>query len=425
VAALAVRPRPRVGLLISGDELVPAGEPRGPGRVWESNGTLLEALLARLGFPVAERWVVADQPAELERVLDDLAERCDVVVSTGGVSSGDADWIRPLVARRGHVTFWKLFLKPGRPFAFGQLGGKPFFGLPGNPVAAAITALQLLWPALQALEGSEPQLPLRIRVRLETPMRRAAGRPELARAQLVVGEGGELVARIEGSQASSRIGSLRGADLLLEIPAEETSLEAGQWLWAQLLRLPLGRVARHPGAKPFAPFPFPKRGVVLEGLQQLPRAALGRTAPVGQHSHHHNGLPRDHPTHPVRHPHGHHPMALGAGPGQLQQLRLTHAGVVLQFQGLQRQARRRGAAHAADEEAGGGGGGIGGEREEGLPLLHQRQGGEGVGMQAHLHARLGGSTDPREARVSHRRSAGETPAHPHRPGAYRLGKTAG
>ncbi|MFN6338010.1 MAG: molybdopterin molybdotransferase MoeA [Cyanobacteriota bacterium] len=239
VAALAVRPRPRVGLLISGDELVPAGEPRGPGRVWESNGTLLEALLARLGFPVAERWVVADQPAELERVLDDLAERCDVVVSTGGVSSGDADWIRPLVARRGHVTFWKLFLKPGRPFAFGQLGGKPFFGLPGNPVAAAITALQLLWPALQALEGSEPQLPLRIRVRLETPMRRAAGRPELARAQLVVGEGGELVARIEGSQASSRIGSLRGADLLLEIPAEETSLEAGQWLWAQLLRLPL------------------------------------------------------------------------------------------------------------------------------------------------------------------------------------------
>jgi molybdopterin molybdotransferase len=137
------------------------------------------------------------------------------------------------------VAFWKLFLKPGRPFAFGQLGGKPFFGLPGNPVAAAITALQLLWPALEVLEGTTPQLLPRLMVRLETAMKRGSGRPELARARLVVGEGGELLARVEGSQASSRIGSLEGADLLLEIPAEQGHLEAGTQLWAQLLRLPL------------------------------------------------------------------------------------------------------------------------------------------------------------------------------------------
>ena len=239
VATLAVRPQPRVGLLISGDELVPAGMPRSAGEIWESNGTLLEALLSRLGTPVIERRVVADQPELLGNALEGLAERCDVVVSTGGVSAGDADWIRPLLEARGEVAFWKLFLKPGRPFAFGRLGGTPLFGLPGNPVAAAITALQLLWPALQLLEGAEPQLLPRLPVRLAQPLRRGAGRPELARAMLHVDEQGELLARVEGTQASSRIGSLQGADLLLEIPAELGNLEAGQRVWAQLLRLPV------------------------------------------------------------------------------------------------------------------------------------------------------------------------------------------
>jgi molybdopterin molybdotransferase len=234
-----VRAQPRLGLLISGDELVPAGEPRRPGAIWESNGTLLETLLTRLGQPVAERRLVPDQPELLGRALEGLAESCDVVVSTGGVSAGDADWIRPLLAERGEVAFWKLFLKPGRPFAFGQLGGRPFFGLPGNPVAAAITALQLLWPALQVLEGAAPDPLPRVRVRLSAPLKRGSGRPELARARLQVSAEGDLLAVVEGSQASSRIGSLRGADLLLEIPAELGNLEAGQRLWAQMLRLPI------------------------------------------------------------------------------------------------------------------------------------------------------------------------------------------
>ncbi|APD49387.1 molybdopterin molybdotransferase MoeA [Synechococcus sp. SynAce01] len=239
VAQLGVRPRPRVGLLISGDELVAAGLARGPGQIWESNGVLLASLLARLGGVVAERRVVADDPALLRQALSELAAAADVVVSTGGVSAGDTDWIRPLLAELGAVDFWKLFLRPGRPFAFGQLGGKPFFGLPGNPVAAAITALQLLWPALQHLEGAPVELLPRLKVRLAAPIRRSAGRPELARARLLVGPDGELQASVEGSQASSRIGSLQGADLLLEIPAEQGGLEAGTELWAQLLRLPL------------------------------------------------------------------------------------------------------------------------------------------------------------------------------------------
>ncbi|MFZ0409835.1 MAG: molybdopterin molybdotransferase MoeA [Cyanobium sp.] len=239
VEQLTVTRQPRLGLLISGDELVPPGSERGPGQIWESNSALLTALLARLGYGVFRQLVVVDQPQPLRVALRQLAADCDVVVSTGGVSAGDSDWLRALVAELGAVSFWKLFLKPGRPFAWGQVDGVPFFGLPGNPVAAAITALQLLWPALQRLEGGQVQLLPRLRVRLAQALPRSPGRPELARACLEVSAEGALLARIEGSQASSRIGSLQGADLLLEIPAELGSLEAGAELWAQLLRLPI------------------------------------------------------------------------------------------------------------------------------------------------------------------------------------------
>ncbi len=239
VESLAVTPQPRIGLLISGDELLPAGAERAAGQIWESNSALLEALLQRLGYAVSAKRVVGDQPEPLRLALLDLAQGCDVVVSTGGVSAGDSDWIRGLVAELGEVCFWKLFLKPGRPFAWGRIGRTPFFGLPGNPVAAAITALQLLWPALQHLEGAEPQLLPRLRVALENDLKRGAGRPELARAELVVAREGQLLARVSGSQASSRIGSLQGADLLLEIPAAMGCVEAGTELWAQVLRLPI------------------------------------------------------------------------------------------------------------------------------------------------------------------------------------------
>ena len=239
VAMLPVAARPRIGLLISGDELVHAGAQRGPGEIWESNGTLLEALFARLGYPLTQRLQVADQPERLAAAFDQLAAGCDLVVSTGGVSAGDSDWIRPLLVERGTVAFWELFLRPGRPFAFGTLAGLPFFGLPGNPVAAAITALQLVLPALQALEGGDAVGLRRLRVRLAAPLRRRPGRPELARARLAFAADGLPLALLEGSQASSRIGSLQGAELLLELPAEAAALEAGTELWAQLLLLPL------------------------------------------------------------------------------------------------------------------------------------------------------------------------------------------
>lgn len=244
ICEVPVRAVPRIALLITGDELVPAGQPRPTGAIWESNGTLLAALLLRLGYKVSQQRVVADDPAALRRTLKELAVSADVIVSTGGVSAGDSDWIRPLMAELGQVEFWKLFLKPGRPFAYGRLDAPdgrslPFFGLPGNPVAAAITALQLLWPALQRLEGAEPKLLPRLKLPLARELTRAPGRPELVRARLLVNSDGGLAALVDGSQASSRIASLQDADLLLELPAQADQLPAGSVLWAQLLRLPL------------------------------------------------------------------------------------------------------------------------------------------------------------------------------------------
>jgi molybdopterin molybdotransferase len=239
VSQLALWRQPRLGLLISGDELVPPGSRRAAGQIWESNGTLLQALLQRLGYPVFASRVVPDQPQALGAALLELAAGCDLVVSTGGVSAGDSDWIRPLVQDLGQLYFWKLQLKPGRPFAWGDLAGKPFFGLPGNPVAAAVTALQLLWPALQRLEGGSVQVLPRLRVRLAEPLRRGPGRPELLRARLEVNAAGQPLARPCGAQASSRIASLQDADLLLEIPADAANLDVDSELWAQLLRLPI------------------------------------------------------------------------------------------------------------------------------------------------------------------------------------------
>lgn len=241
IGALTVRPRLRLGLLVTGDELVVAGQPRAAGQIWESNGTLLEQLLLALGQPLAERRLVADDPAALRQALMDLAASCDVVVSTGGVSAGDSDWIRPLLAELGTIAFWKLHLRPGRPFAFGQLRGpagveRPFLGLPGNPVAAAITAVQLLLPALDRLEGTAPRVWPRLQLPLAAPLRRRPGRPELARAVLECDGDGRPTARLTGAQASSRLGSLEDADLLLELPADAAELPAGARLWAQLLR---------------------------------------------------------------------------------------------------------------------------------------------------------------------------------------------
>ncbi|KKZ15014.1 MAG: hypothetical protein TH68_02750 [Candidatus Synechococcus spongiarum 142] len=234
-----VHARPRVTLLITGSELRPPGDPLPHGTICDSNGPLLLLLLEQLGVAVVGREWVDDDPQRLEKALLTLAGCSDVLISTGGVSVGDEDHVRPLLERLGTLQFWRLFLKPGRPFATGTMAGARFFGLPGNPVSAAVTFLQLVWPALQALEGAAPEPWPRLRVRLATPLRRRPGRPELIRARLGMDQQGNPLATPCGHQSSARLASLQGADLLLEVDASTTALAAGATVMAQLLRLPV------------------------------------------------------------------------------------------------------------------------------------------------------------------------------------------
>ncbi len=231
--------RPQVAVLITGSELRPAGDPLPHGAIYDSNGPLLLLLLEQLGLKVVAHEWVDDNPQRLEKALLRLASQSHVLISTGGVSVGDADHVRPLLERLGTLHFWRLFLKPGRPFATGTMGVARFFGLPGNPVSAAVTFLQLVWPALEALEGATPEPWPRLRVRLATPLHRRPGRPELVRARLVLDAQGSPLAHVSGSQSSARLASLQGTDLLLEVDASTTTMAAGEEVMAQLLRLPV------------------------------------------------------------------------------------------------------------------------------------------------------------------------------------------
>ena len=231
--------QPRIALLTTGAELREAGEPLTPGLVHDSNGPLLCLLLEALGYQPVAQQRVDDDPDHLKQALLQLASQADVLISTGGVSVGAVDHVRPLLLQLGHLQFWRIAMKPGRPFTTGTLAGCRFFGLPGNPVSAAVTFLQLVWPTLQALEGAEPEPWPRLRVALAEPLRRRAGCAELIRARLETDAAGTPLARVCGAQDSARLGSLSGADLLLEIDAETSALPAGHQVMAQLLRIPV------------------------------------------------------------------------------------------------------------------------------------------------------------------------------------------
>ena len=228
----------KLGLLITGDELIKSGTARKKGEIWESNSILIKSIAKNLGFEINEIHIEKDNYQNIKNSLRNISEFNDVVISVGGISVGKKDFLKDIINEIGEIKFWKLFLKPGKPFAFGLINKKiPYFGLPGNPVSAAITFIQLVWPALQKLEGiTNIEFPLRIKVKLNSDLKRRKGRPELLRGKLIVNEEGELIADISEEQSSSKISSISNSDLLIEIPSEIDFCQKGNLLWAQLLK---------------------------------------------------------------------------------------------------------------------------------------------------------------------------------------------
>lgn len=226
-----------VALFSSGDELRSPGEPLPVGCLYDSNRFSLGAALSQLGFEVLDLGRVPDDPAALEATLDQALAQADAVVTSGGVSVGDADHTRALLARRGTVDFWSVAMRPGRPFAFGALQPAPgrtrpcwLFALPGNPVAALVSLEVLARDALLALAGAAVTPLPRLQARSAGPVRKRPGRTEFPRVLLQAGEDGVWRAQLTAAQGSGVLSSLAQAQGLAVLPAEQGDVAAGDWI---------------------------------------------------------------------------------------------------------------------------------------------------------------------------------------------------
>ena len=235
---LAVRRRPRVALMSTGDELVEVGRSPGPGQIPDSNRWALLAALREAGAEVDLLGIAPDEAESLRRFVTGALTAADALVTSGGVSVGTHDLVKPLLESIGTVHVGRVKLKPGKPFTFATLGGgKVAFGLPGFPVSSLVTFEVFVRPALRKMQGfaelRRPTLP----VRLDYDARPTAERTEYQRVTLRR-EGGELVAQTTGSQSSSRLMSLAGAHALVRVPAGDVGISAGTVVEAMILSLP-------------------------------------------------------------------------------------------------------------------------------------------------------------------------------------------
>ena len=215
----------RVGLLCTGDELLEPGDAPQHGKIYNSNRYLLSALLRDLGCEVIDAGIVKDDLAATEIALQKLSTAADVVISTGGVSVGDADYVKQAVLAQGKLDVWKIAVKPGKPLAFGSVGAPvcntPFFGLPGNPVSAFVTFLLFVRPFLQTLQGAVVRELQQIPAHAGFDWPRAGKREEYLRVMLQR-EGDVLVARALPNQGSGVLSSVCRADALLRVPVGST-----------------------------------------------------------------------------------------------------------------------------------------------------------------------------------------------------------
>jgi molybdopterin molybdotransferase len=235
---LRVHRRPRVALMSTGDELVEVGQEPGPGQIVDSNRWALLAALHEAGTEVTVLGLAPDRPEPLREMVVGALLDHEVLVTSGGVSVGTHDLVKPLLESLGVVHVGRVKLKPGKPFTFATLGeGRLAFGLPGFPVSSLVTFEVFVRPSLRKLQGfARPHRP-RLAVRLGYEAQSSADRTEYQRVTLTR-QGGELVARTTGSQSSSRLMSLAGANALVPIPPGLAGLPAGTVVEAVILSLP-------------------------------------------------------------------------------------------------------------------------------------------------------------------------------------------
>jgi molybdopterin molybdotransferase len=233
---LMVGARPRVALLATGDELVPAGTSPGPAQLVDSNSPMLTAAVREAGGAPTFLGIAGDSKDSLREMLE-AASASDLVVSSAGVSVGDHDWVREVVAELGTISTWRVAMRPGKPVLIGRLGSAVFIGLPGNPVSSSVTFELFARPVIRRMQGATEIHRRRIRVRLGEPMTKPAALETYTRAVLRTAADDDLQsAHSSGDQGSSMLQSLTRADCLLVLPVGPEVVEAGTVVEAIPLR---------------------------------------------------------------------------------------------------------------------------------------------------------------------------------------------
>ena len=236
IGEVAVYRKLRVAFFSTGDELVAVGAPLGPGQIYDSNRYTIYGLLVRLGCEVLDMGVIRDTPQDVERAFEEAAQAADVVITSGGVSVGEADYVKQILDRLGEVLFWKIAMKPGRPLAYGKIGNAHFFGLPGNPVAVMVTFYQFVRDALLHLQGQTGITPLPTqKVVCTSPIKKAPGRTEFQRGILSRDANGQWSVRTTGDQGSGILSSMSQANCFIILPTDQGNVPAGSTVDVQLL----------------------------------------------------------------------------------------------------------------------------------------------------------------------------------------------
>jgi molybdopterin molybdotransferase len=233
IGELEVHRRVRVAFFSTGDELASIGTALKAGEVYDSNRYTLHGMLARLGVEIRDLGVVRDDPAQLEAAFRDAAANADAIITTGGVSVGEADFVKPMMAKLGEALFWRIAMRPGRPMAFGRIGNAFLFGLPGNPVAVMVTFYQFVREALLVLGGRAGDCaPLLLEATAAEPLRKVAGRTEFQRGVLSR-EDGALKVRITGQQGSGVLRSMSEANCFIVLEHPRGKVQAGERVQVQ------------------------------------------------------------------------------------------------------------------------------------------------------------------------------------------------
>ena len=228
VLDLPLRPRLTAAVFSTGDEVCAPGSVPAEGQIYDANRYTLYGLLTGMGIQVHDLGIIPDDPGALRAAFSEAASLADVVISSGGVSVGEADFIKAILAELGEVGFWQIAIKPGRPLAFGRLGSAAFIGLPGNPVAVAVTFLALVRPALAAAMGdATPAAPL-VPARCRSALRKRPGRLEYQRGRLAPGADGGLEVVRTGAQGSGILSSMTQADCFIVLDEAQGSVAVGE-----------------------------------------------------------------------------------------------------------------------------------------------------------------------------------------------------